>query len=96
MHVEYSSNNSGGSWWLDDKDWQALESAGWEVQWVKDDPSRLFANGDRFLGALATNAIRRDLGLREAVAEWERITGQDATDEGCPCCGHPHMFYQFD
>lgn len=33
MRVEYSSNNSGGSWWLKDEDWKALEEAGWDVQW---------------------------------------------------------------
>lgn len=33
MKIEYSSNNSGGSWWLKDKDWIALEKAGWNVDW---------------------------------------------------------------
>lgn len=33
MIVEYSSNNSGGSWWLKDKDWLALEKGGWSVKW---------------------------------------------------------------
>lgn len=33
MKVEYSSNNSGGGWWLTDKHWQKLEKAGWEVEW---------------------------------------------------------------
>jgi hypothetical protein len=32
MKIEYSSNNSGGSWWLSDKDWEKLRKAGWEVQ----------------------------------------------------------------
>lgn len=31
--IEYRSNNSGGSWWLQDKDWKALEDVGWEVEW---------------------------------------------------------------
>lgn len=31
--VEYDSNNSGGHWWLKDKDWYALEKAGWIVEW---------------------------------------------------------------
>lgn len=26
MYVEYISNNSGGSWWLSDDNWEALES----------------------------------------------------------------------
>jgi len=36
MKVEYSSNNSGGSWWVDDVGWYALEKAGWIIDWVKD------------------------------------------------------------
>ncbi len=31
--VEYRSNNSGGNWWLSDKDWKALEKSGWLVNW---------------------------------------------------------------
>lgn len=39
--IEYQSNNSGGNWWLEDKDWIALENAGWVVHWIHDpfDPS---------------------------------------------------------
>lgn len=33
MRVTYNSNNSGGSWWLEDKDWKTLEEAGWTVIW---------------------------------------------------------------
>ncbi len=33
-YVKYSSNNSGGSWWLTDKHWKALERAGWKVKWA--------------------------------------------------------------
>lgn len=33
MKVEYSSNNSGGDWWLKRGDWEALEKAGWRVEW---------------------------------------------------------------
>lgn len=32
--IEYDSNNSGGSFWLKDEDWKALEDAGWHVNWV--------------------------------------------------------------
>jgi hypothetical protein len=31
MRVEYSSNNSGGRWWLKDKDWEKLRKAGWVI-----------------------------------------------------------------
>jgi hypothetical protein len=33
-YVEYDPNNSGGSWWMKDEDWHALERAGWKVQWA--------------------------------------------------------------
>lgn len=35
--TEYSSNNSGGSFWLKDEEWKSLEDHGWFVQWLKDD-----------------------------------------------------------
>lgn len=90
--VTYSSNNSGGNWWLDDDDWKKLEQAGWVVHWVKDD-SVFHKGNDRFLGALAMEATREGLSLEAAIAEWEDIVGQRSTDEGCPCCGYPHNFY---
>lgn len=117
--ITYSSNNSGGSWWLKDKDWYALEEAGWVVHWHHDldDPSHVHAerdmsmfsghthaydsehlltkvtpNGERFLGALAQSAAKATNNPDEAIAEWERITGQNSTDEGCNCCGEPHSF----
>lgn len=129
-YVEYSSNNSGGHWWLKDGHWKALEAAGWKVHWaslanVYTDGGRDYArdadgtpklqpieqsgekfkslfgrkdpNGEyRYLGALAKTAYRVGLPLRGAADEWERITGMDATDPGCPCCGQPHNFTEYD
>lgn len=95
MKVEYSSNNSGGSWWLDDDDWISLEKAGWKVNWSRDQ-DRLGKNKERWLGALATSAEREGLSLRDAVDEWERVTGKFSTDVGCPCCGQPHRFTLYD
>ena len=128
MYVEYSSNNSGGSWWLNDKQWRALEAAGWKVAWMhleftytekgaflrdSDGTPKLVPVGKgngrygkfaspnekgeyRFLGALAQTAYRVGLSLRKAAAEWERVTGESATDAGCPCCGQPHTFTEYD
>lgn len=100
-YVEYSSNNSGGHWWLKDEDWKALEKAGWEVDWYKESPKKgkksLFDYPDgRFLGALASHATRRGLGLRAAADEFESVTGACATDAGCSCCGPPHHFSEYD
>jgi len=92
MKIEYSSNNSGGNWWLSDEDWQNLEKAGWVVEW-----GRLSGGvGTRWLGALATSATREGLSMDEAIAEFEQVTGQDAYDMGCSCCGNPHNFYEED
>jgi hypothetical protein len=94
INVTYDSNNSGGSWWLTDEDWYALEKAGWNVEWKKDSTSK-FSRPDsdgRWLGALATKASKDFGSMREAVSEWESVTGQRAADEGCHCCGPPHNF----
>jgi hypothetical protein len=91
--VEYSSNNSGGSWWLDDKDWYALEEAGWKVDWVKNNEHyRAYGEGDRWLGALASRASREGLSMGAAIREWESVTGQSSNALGCGCCGAPHSF----
>lgn len=93
----YDSNNSGGSWWLTDEDWINLEEAGWNVQWFRNMKSRFvsYANG-RFLGALASEASREGLTFREAIREWEQVTGQSANALGCSCCGAPHSFSSDD
>lgn len=94
MKVEYSSNNSGGDWWLTDHNWRDLEAAGWKVDWRANKNSSFGkTNADgRWLGALATSASREGLSLRVAVAEWEDVTGLRAADAGCSCCGNPHSF----
>ncbi len=122
--VEYSSNNSGGRWWLKPADWTKLEKAGWRVQWggnwfcrskynltkgktPQKPPKRLCAankcpghrlfesmppEADYYMGTPATYASKSFPTLADAVREWEKVTGLDATDEGCNCCGAPHSF----
>lgn len=82
--VRYSTNNSGGDWWLSDDDWKNLEKAGWIIEW----------RDIRCLGALATEAYREGLSLEEAINEFEETTGQSELDQGCECCGSPHYFYE--
>lgn len=93
--LHYRSNNSGGSWWLKDADWHALEAAGWTVDWAANEQSPIlksaYKNG-RYMGALAVSA-HKDFETAEAgVEEWEQATGQIASEEGCNCCGQPHGF----
>lgn len=98
-HVHYSSNNSGGSWWLTDDDWFALEKAGWEVEWVKDDAylrSSGMSKDNRWLGALATGAKYFGGSIEMAKAEFNHVTSCWADDEGCSCCGQPHYFTEYN
>ncbi len=99
MKVTYSSNNSGGRWWLKDEDWKKLEAAGWTVNWVKDDKNRYIGRdpgNERWLGALATEASIEVESIDVAIAKWEYVTGKDAFAKGCSCCGQPHNFSDFD
>lgn len=49
-------------------------------------------SGERWLGALARSAAKATTDPSAAVAEFERVTGQNASDVGCNCCGEPHNF----
>jgi hypothetical protein len=99
--VEYSSNNSGGSFWLSDDDWYALRDAGWDVDWVAESEfhQRYHPGEVRSMGALAMNASKtvqapdESYAYRMVVDEFERITNEYANEHGCSCCGPPHNFY---
>ena len=125
MKIEYTSNNSGGSWWLSDDDWKNLEKAGWTIIWGgeyfchtkfsfhekpenKPEPCKSdkkcpghrcfdsweeMTNDDKWLGALAKSAYKDFNSIIEALKEFEKITGQNVSDEGCNCCGAPHGFH---
>ena len=82
MIIKYSSNNSGGDWWLNKSDWIKLEKAGWKVKW----------DASEFLGASARSCSKDFSNIREALIEFEQLTGQEVTDGGCTCCGPPHCF----
>ena len=112
--VEYNSNNSGGSWWLEEKDWDALKAAGWKLfsgdefaykdgEYIPDEnglPSKKDevdeADRDKenysFGWDVPRYAFKRFNSIQEAIKEFEKLTGQDVTDEGCNCCGAPHSF----
>lgn len=97
--VEYSSNNSGGSWWLTDEDWKALEKSGWDVHWAKDTNDGILRKGEeRWLGALATSAsftveaVDMTSAFKQAVDSWRTATGANPGAQGCNCCGSPHSF----
>ena len=126
MKITYSSNNSGGGWWLKDADWKALEKAGWYCVWgqfyfcgsdssfnkkhpegnqEKCDKGKS-CNGHRrfnswedvekhkghYLGSLTKEASKDFSSVKEALLEFQEITGQTVMNEGCNCCGAPHRF----
>jgi len=100
--LEYDSNNSGGSFWLDDEHWFALAEAGWEIAWAMGSgldydrlpPPKNASARDRrrWLGTLATKARITTFNPLQSIREWEKITESDASAEGCNCCGPPHTF----
>jgi len=92
IKVTYDSNNSGGGWWLDEKDWDALEANGWKVHWGNRSSKDLKKGEETWLGALAVKASKEFPSVRDAIIEFEELTGEKATDEGCNCCGPPHTF----
>ena len=94
MLVGYSSNNSGGDWWLSDQEWKNLEKAGWTVCWIsgEDKPYTKPDSEGRYMGALATRAYIEIDSIREALKSFEAATNQSASDNGCKCCGPPHAF----
>lgn len=99
--VEYRSNNSGGSWWLDDKDWMALEKAWWYVYWwwyCNSYNNRRYNSveevwNNRYLGALATSAIIKCSTIEEAIEIFENVTWHYNGERWCSCCWKPHSFY---
>lgn len=98
-YVFYSANNSGGSWWLSDDNWRALEAAGWSVNWAAEwpeDQRRFLGEDGRYMGALARSARYPGADLRAAIKSWESATGLASNALGCQCCGTPHDFTVFD
>lgn len=88
VKILYSANNSGGVDWLDDKDWQALEDGGWVID-------KEFLIGGRYHDAEKDFPVENeDDAIELAKRDFNRLTGQWADDEGCPCCGPPHNFYR--
>jgi hypothetical protein len=85
--IEYGTNNSGGSWWLHDKDWIALANNGWEID------TEYLAYDNSLHYARKTYELPEKFALMQAKEDFENATGQYADEEGCPCCGPPHNFY---
>lgn len=84
-YIEFSETNSGGSFWLSEKDYEALFAAGWTGEGIYPE--------SRYDGR---RLQRRGLSRRMALAEFEDVTGWSPYEEGCGCCGQPFNFYEYD
>ena len=83
-YIEFSENNSGGSFWLNEKHYSDLIAAGWVGEGIVT---------DRYEG----RRLRKEgVSRRVALAEFQAITGEDPAEEGCECCGPPYIFYEYD
>lgn len=81
--IEYTSRNSGETWFLDDREWEALARAGWDVE----------ASANKAQITISASSARE--ALTDAIHAWERVTGCQASNPGCDCCGPPHNFSTF-
>lgn len=109
MLVEYSTNNSGGSFWLTEKEWKNLEDHGWKL-FNHDD--HIYESGnykydehglpmrkeprakDSIFKQYAHYAFKHFPSVEDAEREFEELTEQHVNDEGCECCGKPHYFHE--
>jgi len=89
MKIRYSTNNSGGNYWLSEKNWYELQRAGWEIlELTKDE----YGYGR----TLCHEAFLDCSSVEEAKASFQQATGLNPTTRGCSCCGMPHQFTEED
>ncbi len=82
--VQLYCNNSGGRWWLDEKDEQGLIAEGWLLHFVD------------WLGRHIDYAFLPDVSMQQALNSFSRATQYYGAEKGCPCCGKPFSFNQYD
>lgn len=93
---KFSENNSGGSWWLSRKQYDALMAAGWfyepseyDLKEGFDKNPWLSDKGDTTPYGWRHNLKFKANSMKEAVESFEAATGEDFFAEGCNCCGAP-------
>ena len=93
---EFSENNSGGSWWLERRHYDALFAAGWTYEPTDFDKERGYDTKPLFEGEKSEvpygwrHSLRVEAEtIQDAVKSWEKATGQDFFAQGCACCGVP-------
>lgn len=76
--IWFKETNSGGSAWLDEEQHKALKDNGWIVK-----------NKGELIEAWKQFKSKED-----AIAEWELLTRENASEQGCDCCGAPYNFLE--
>lgn len=98
--IEFSENNSGGNWWLNKRQYDALLAAGWYYEPTEYDKAngydtKPFSPDDKrddVPYAWRHNLRFRAHSMEEAVGNWAGATGEDPDARGCSCCGQPFYF----
>lgn len=90
---EFSENNSGGSWWLDREQYDALFAAGWKYE-PENETAQMKKPFLDETGSTVPWGWRHYLtfeadSIQDAVRSWEEATGENFFSGGCPCCGPP-------
>ena len=98
---EFDENNSGGSWWLNRKQYEALFKAGWTYkpsEWDLEHghESEPFLNeeGDTVPYGWRHNLKGEFNSIDEAIDNFEEATNENYHAEGCPCCGPPFNIHE--
>ena len=98
MKYRFSENNSGGSWWLNRKQYDKLIAAGWKYEptayeiehghdknpWYHDPRDK-----DEVPYGWRHNLTLEAASEKIAVAIWETATDANINESGCSCCGSP-------
>lgn len=98
MIYTFSETNSGGRWWLNRKQYEALFAAGWKYTPSEYDLENNYDKKSLFGGDDVPYGWRHNLcleaeSIQDAVENWESATGEYFFAGGCPCCGAPFNIY---
>lgn len=90
---KFCENNSGGGWWLNERDYEALFAAGWKYE-PKNEREKDRRPYLDHLDSKVPYGWRRHLtgefdSIRAAVESFECATGKNFFEQGCNCCGAP-------
>jgi len=96
VKCNFRENNSGGGWWMERKDYEAMFAAGWKYEPPElsskrrsDDLNKPFLSNDDVPYGWRRYVFGDFGSLRSAVESFEAATGKNFFEQGCNCCGAP-------